>query len=549
MVPEPCSRPGTAASSSVVAAPDSPAALALASLLSGADPVDFFEDAAFGYECVIGRGCSPGLPFKIVDLLQLLRNYDPAPAQKEHLARMRRLAAEGAALPRSSIDEASGNVMLKLWGASMCRRLPKGGDLGDLRTETIEDNRRIREFLDSARLTTADDLGERGGNWTFVVNQVQGSAPCLRDLHHGLFCRTGLGCGFNCYLTPPGAIGKLPHTDEHDVFVVQLEGAKEWLLLDATTREVENIEDLHQGDVLYMPQGYPHHAHAYPEIASLHLSVALHRSPMCLASVLGAALTIRVLGQMPHTLTTAMVEEMNSRSLSFAAFGNRRHELNQLLPARLHLTLVRAVDPEDLGEEMAVLTDLAEVLIGAAGRLLEAVIAGPTPIVGDAPGYARHRAMQQSAAKSDVVDLRDVSSMTPEELAPLAAYAFWARREHVVDQFYAHNGPREPPPGAMALADALQAPYPANCSPCGQGPWQLVPGQVCAIHRPGGTLRVNGYRLPDLSTEEMAVLHFYLSRQRKGTFRLADFPGGDNEVSRAALGRLVRVGALELAPE
>lgn len=137
---------------------------------------------------------------------------------------MRRLA-----VGEEAEEEPEAVAPLRYWSASMVRRLPN--EAGGLRTETLEEDARIREFLSTAELQSADDLERRAEGWTFVVNQLQGSARELQDLQHRLLCHTGLCGGVNAYLTPPGAIGKPPHIDDHDVIVLQLAGEKLWTLL------------------------------------------------------------------------------------------------------------------------------------------------------------------------------------------------------------------------------------------------------------------------------------------------------------------------------
>lgn len=48
-------------------------------------------------------------------------------------------------------------------------------------------------------------------------------------------------------------MGKPPHTDDHDVVVLQLWGSKLWHLLDDAGGQEE--VHLRAGDVLYLPQG------------------------------------------------------------------------------------------------------------------------------------------------------------------------------------------------------------------------------------------------------------------------------------------------------
>lgn len=94
----------------------------------------------------------------------------------------------------------------------------------------------------------------------------------------------------NIYLTPPGARGFTAHYDTHDVFVMQLHGAKKWRLYDAPfklplknqTHRREGVkpgEPLHEfelaaGDVIYIPRGFFHEAET-SAASSLHITLGV----------------------------------------------------------------------------------------------------------------------------------------------------------------------------------------------------------------------------------------------------------------------------------
>lgn len=126
--------------------------------------------------------------------------------------------------------------------------------------------------IDVEQLLTAYSQGT-----SFVLRQMQDNLIALRNL-----CAGG-GQLFNCrfqaniYVSPPVAQGSDLHHDTHDVFVIQIQGAKLWTIytpvvplpledqmLDPSTRE----EDLtlageylvEEGDLLYIPRGMPHKA-------------------------------------------------------------------------------------------------------------------------------------------------------------------------------------------------------------------------------------------------------------------------------------------------
>jgi len=170
----------------VAGVPESPT-ISLASLLSGAQPdvsSSFLGEQAFGKHWVHAERSAPDLDFGVCELLALLRDYDPQPVREAQLAEMRRRATAGAEVPlNGTCDATSSNNLstpLKLWGASMVRRLPKG-EKDSLVTDTINDDKKIRYFLDSANLVNEKDLVDRGDNWTFVVNQLQG-VSCVTHL-------------------------------------------------------------------------------------------------------------------------------------------------------------------------------------------------------------------------------------------------------------------------------------------------------------------------------------------------------------------------------
>jgi quercetin dioxygenase-like cupin family protein len=73
----------------------------------------------------------------------------------------------------------------------------------------------------------------------------------------------------NAYLTPEAGSGLAPHHDEHDVFVLQVRGAKAW--------SVDGLGDvvLGPGDAMYLPAGTRHAAAATLGTWSLHLTIGV----------------------------------------------------------------------------------------------------------------------------------------------------------------------------------------------------------------------------------------------------------------------------------
>ena len=98
----------------------------------------------------------------------------------------------------------------------------------------------------------------------------------------------------NCYLSPKQSKGLMPHYDTHDVFVLQIAGAKQWYIHEAPQpvpllntfqpiipeeklSEPLHTIDLEAGDLLYIPRGFIHHA-AAKDSSSLHLTIGCYIS-------------------------------------------------------------------------------------------------------------------------------------------------------------------------------------------------------------------------------------------------------------------------------
>jgi len=125
---------------------------------------------------------------------------------------------------------------------------------------------------------------------TLVLDQLHNKDPNL-----GLLCRV-LATEFshrfqtNLYLTPPGGRGFTPHWDNHDVFILQMEGFKHWKIEKerrASPKKSEPMGDegrelrgeihtftINQGDIVYIPRGFVHAAECGSE-PSLHITLGV----------------------------------------------------------------------------------------------------------------------------------------------------------------------------------------------------------------------------------------------------------------------------------
>jgi ribosomal protein L16 Arg81 hydroxylase len=151
-----------------------------------------------------------------------------------------------------------------------------------------------------SRDSYVDDRG-RISAVAVAEHYMLGATVILPHLHDsmfnlGEFCRS-LEEVFSChvqtniYLTPSGNQGFPPHYDNHDVFVMQIAGAKAWRLYGAPVEtpyrgeqfqlghhqagEITETFTLAAGDCAYIPRGLMHDAENVGEEPSLHMTVGL----------------------------------------------------------------------------------------------------------------------------------------------------------------------------------------------------------------------------------------------------------------------------------
>jgi len=158
-------------------------------------------------------------------------------------------------------------------------------------TEGVFKSRRTRrgavlQDLDPAALTARLREGA-----TLIVDAVNEISPALQQLCSGLSAEFTASSQANLYACWGTTQGFDVHWDDHDVFVVQLEGCKEWALYGASEtaptrrgpapeasppdREPERMV-LEPGDVLYLPRGDWHAAVGLGG-PTLHLTIGLTR--------------------------------------------------------------------------------------------------------------------------------------------------------------------------------------------------------------------------------------------------------------------------------
>jgi ribosomal protein L16 Arg81 hydroxylase len=146
-----------------------------------------------------------------------------------------------------------------------------------------------------------DDFAD---GYTIVLDGVDQYVRTIGTLARSLEVELNFPTQVNTYMTPSQSSGLVPHYDDHDVLILQIQGSKTWHLYvgaDMPPREVQRDKDkavvletlptptdvhLGAGDVLYVPRGRVHAAETQSE-PSIHLTVGIH-APTVLMLAIGA---------------------------------------------------------------------------------------------------------------------------------------------------------------------------------------------------------------------------------------------------------------------
>lgn len=151
--------------------------------------------------------------------------------------------------------------------------------------------RRTRRGASLQDLSPAELMARLREGATLIIDAVNEISPPLQRLCSGLSAEFTASCQANMYACWGAAQGFDIHWDDHDVFVVQVEGRKQWALYGATetspTRKgagapasppqtPPELVVLEAGDVLYLPRGYWHAAVGLGG-PTMHLTIGLTR--------------------------------------------------------------------------------------------------------------------------------------------------------------------------------------------------------------------------------------------------------------------------------
>ena len=119
---------------------------------------------------------------------------------------------------------------------------------------------------------------EFGNGATIVFQSMHRYWAPLSQYCRALEIALGHPVQANAYITPPAARGFAAHEDEHDVFVLQSHGTKQWRIHDRHDLPPSRLPLidalLAPGDSLYIPAGFPHSA-STQGAASVHITVGI----------------------------------------------------------------------------------------------------------------------------------------------------------------------------------------------------------------------------------------------------------------------------------
>ena len=146
-----------------------------------------------------------------------------------------------------------------------------------------------KPFTGTARVERI--AAEFGRGATIVLQALQLRHPPLADFCRGLEAELGHPVQANAYYTPASAQGFTVHHDTHDVFCLQVEGEKRWLVyppvVELPLKDQKYVPEMGEpgeavldvtmqsGDMLYLPRGWLHQAMT-SDTASLHLTIGVN---------------------------------------------------------------------------------------------------------------------------------------------------------------------------------------------------------------------------------------------------------------------------------
>ena len=152
-----------------------------------------------------------------------------------------------------------------------------------------------RQFSDTRTRFFKEILDEQLSNGaTLVVNKMERYSTAVSDLCKCLSSLVSANISANAYASRGGEPATNVHWDTHDVFAVQLIGAKKWELFRPTIelplhnqksddqkalikdRQADMTIILEEGSILYLPRGWWHRVSPLHDRQTLHLAAGIH---------------------------------------------------------------------------------------------------------------------------------------------------------------------------------------------------------------------------------------------------------------------------------
>lgn len=118
--------------------------------------------------------------------------------------------------------------------------------------------------------------------YSLVISHIEKNQNSLQHFCNQLTEKYDCPLGVNAYITPAHSKTFNCHFDPHDIFVLQIFGAKRWTVYKPKMNLEDNLEvlldvTLHPGEILFIPEGYFHEAESLDSL-SLHYSFGFYEA-------------------------------------------------------------------------------------------------------------------------------------------------------------------------------------------------------------------------------------------------------------------------------
>lgn len=222
---------------------------------------------------------------------------------------------------------------------------------------------------------------------SLIVNRADYLDESVREACRDVCRSTGLPhCYTNVYVTPPRSRAVGAHADDRDVFIVQIDGSKRWLVWDSPPIPFPYSDEqvgkqlpvpelgvpaidvmLDAGDVLYVPRGWVHRAETARNSSS-HATFALATHDWTWASVAAAVLRSSLDADLRWRRALPLSEPLDARPLAEAAAA-------ALDSAALEREFRRRIELQWRRDDSIIQRIATDVPEGHAGLALESTVA------------------------------------------------------------------------------------------------------------------------------------------------------------------------------